>query len=476
MTQPGTQGNDIIMSKADKSGLAAVQDSLRLNNGGIPSAAADSTLAISPQAPVIPDAGPPLGPASTARAPRQPLPPASAPVVSTSAPVISTFALFGMVDTPKNETAAPMAKHATKNIEILADVTRQSQARIEKLSLDLGNLTIELRLGSQHSLGSQIPAHSIISTSTPPTPPSETGELEPEPSVAEDLQNLFDRVYDLEGFVRRATGRDGGDEALFERVSALEDPLATRFDEITSDRDKLSVEIRFQAEKQAKIDAKVRLEQKEMTKAIEDMQRTIARLDLGSAAPLRLPARASDHRIPSAATSSTAPPFHPRSPPALPFRAPEHRLPIERSRSPAGQPPSKRSRLADIEGTLTMGPLESSNLSPRELFTSLVSGALPSFDLATVSLVMLDPVYPCHLRVTLPSSFAVDNLIAVWNTGSRTTRMRALTTNNDSASFGPTRGRSRSVPARMPRIPVVITEAAVQPFVTSLSMTTVIGV
>ncbi|KAJ7208147.1 hypothetical protein C8J57DRAFT_1540743 [Mycena rebaudengoi] len=50
------------LSKADKSGLAAVQDSLRLNNGGIPSAAADSTLAISPQAPVIPDAGPPLGP------------------------------------------------------------------------------------------------------------------------------------------------------------------------------------------------------------------------------------------------------------------------------------------------------------------------------------------------------------------------------------------------------------------------------
>ncbi|KAJ7257470.1 hypothetical protein C8J57DRAFT_1472773 [Mycena rebaudengoi] len=206
-----------------------------------------------------------------------------------------------------------MAKCATKNIEILADVTRQSQARIEKLSLDLGNLTIELRLGSQHSLGSQIPAHSINSTSMPPTPPSETGELEPEPSVAEDLQNLFDRVYDLEGFVRRATERDGGDEALFERVLALEDrappagglnitvlsqALATRFDEIMSDRNKLSAEIRFQAEKQAKIDAKVRLEQKEMTKAIEDMQRTIARLELGSAAPLRLPARASDHRTP----------------------------------------------------------------------------------------------------------------------------------------------------------------------------------
>ncbi|KAJ7279700.1 hypothetical protein C8J57DRAFT_1570735 [Mycena rebaudengoi] len=141
-------------------------------------------------------------------------------------------------------------------------------------------------------------------------------------------------------------------------------------------------------------------------------------------------------------TQCIAPPFRPRSPPALPFRAPEHRLPIERSRSPAGQPPSKRSRLADIDGTLTMGPLESSNLSPRELLTSLVSGALPSFDLATVSHVMLDPVYPYHLRVTLPSSFAVDNLIAMWNTGSRTTRMRALTTNNDSASFGPTRGRS----------------------------------
>ncbi|KAJ7247942.1 hypothetical protein C8J57DRAFT_1240458 [Mycena rebaudengoi] len=283
--------------------------------------------------------------------------------------------------------------------------------------------------------------------------------MEPDPTVAEDLQDLFNRIYDLEGFERRPTGKDGGEEALFERVSALEDRApptgglnitvlsearATRFEEITSDRDKLSAEIRFQAEKQAKIDAKHRLEQKEMMKTLEEMQRTIARLELGSAAPLRLPPRAPDHRLPAARSPSTAPVYRSRSPPALPSRAPDHRLLTDCSRSPPSQPPSKRTRLADMKAILTMGHLEASNLPPRELFTSLVSGALPSFDLTTVSHVILDPVYPYHLRVTLRSSFDVDNLIAMWDTGSRTTKMRALPTSNDSASYAPIRGRSAS--------------------------------
>ncbi|KAJ7278260.1 hypothetical protein C8J57DRAFT_1222117 [Mycena rebaudengoi] len=240
----------------------------------------------------------------------------------------------------------------------------------------------------------------------------------------------------------------GSKEALFEQVSALEDrappagglnitvlseALATRFEEITSDRDKLSAEIRFQAEKQAKIDAKHRLEQKEMMKTLEEMQRTIAHLELGSAAPLHLPPHTPDHRLPAARNPSTAPVYRSRSPPALPSHAPDHRLLIDRSHSPLSQPPLKRTRLADMMGILTMGPLEASNLPPHELFTLLVSSALPSFDLTTVSHVILDPVYPYHLCVTLRSSFDVDNLIAMWDTGE-----------NASASYAPIRRRSPS--------------------------------
>ncbi|KAJ7875423.1 hypothetical protein B0H13DRAFT_2348168 [Mycena leptocephala] len=107
----------------------------------------------------------------------------------------------------------------------------------------------------------------------------------------------------------------------------------------------------------------VRLEHKDMLKTLEEMQRTMTHLELGSAAPLRMPSRAPEHKFAAAYGPSTAP--------------------IYRSCSPVTEtPPSKRTRLQGKEGVLTMG-------------------TLPTFDLDTVSHVMLDPVYPYHLRVIL---------------------------------------------------------------------------
>ncbi|KAJ7843293.1 hypothetical protein B0H13DRAFT_2364802 [Mycena leptocephala] len=220
-----------------------------------------------------------------------------------------------------------------------------------------------------------------------------------EPSVGE-LQELFDRVRSLEQF-ERAVNSDIDDAV--ERVSALKvrvpssggltvaalsTALASRFQDITSDRDKLNAEIHFQAEKQAKIVAKLQLEHTELQDALSDLRLTIARLELGTPAP---PVRIRDH---SPARRNTEVP-HVSSAPTKSLST----YPV-RPRSPVAGPSAKRLK---TEGFLTMGPLPSSRLAPRDFFKSLIDEALPTFVLSRYD-VILDPVYEYHLRVTMDLS------------------------------------------------------------------------
>jgi hypothetical protein len=137
---------------------------------------------------------------------------------------------------------------------------------------------------------------------------------------------------------------------------------------------------------------------------------TIARLELGTPAP---PLRIRDHsparrntevpRVSSAPTKSLS------------------TYPV-RSRSPVAGPSAKRLK---TEGFLTMGPLPSSRLAPRDFFKSLIDEALPTFVLSRYD-VILDPVYEYHLRVTMDSSSDVRALIAMWETGARAIGMREM--------------------------------------------------
>jgi hypothetical protein len=137
---------------------------------------------------------------------------------------------------------------------------------------------------------------------------------------------------------------------------------------------------------------------------------TIAQLELSTPAP---PVRIRDHsparrntevpRVSSAPTKSLS------------------TYPV-RPRSPVAGPSAKRLK---TEGFLTMGPLPSSRLAPRDFFKSLIDEALPTFVLSRYD-VILDPVYEYHLRVTMDSSSDVRALIAMWETGARAIGMREM--------------------------------------------------
>jgi hypothetical protein len=301
-----------------------------------------------------------------------------------------------------------MTKRATKNLEILADATRVTETIVGKLALDLEKLTVEVRLGATSGPLDHRASHSPSPVMHSPTPIARSASRAPsdfsahapsEPSLEEDLQELFDRVRSLEQF-ERAVGSDF--DAAVERVSALEvrvpssgaltvtalsTALASRFQDITSDRDKLNAEIRFQAEKQAKIVAKIQSEHAELQNTLSDLQLTIARLELGAPAPpLRIRERSPGRRNAELPRVSSAPT---KSLPTYTVRA----------RSPLAGPVAKRPK---TEGFMTMGPLPSSPLAPREFFKSLIEEALPTFILSRYDII-LDPVYEYHLRVTMDS-------------------------------------------------------------------------
>ncbi|KAJ7208820.1 hypothetical protein B0H12DRAFT_1158311 [Mycena haematopus] len=279
--------------------------------------------------------------------------------------------------------------------------------------------------------------------------------------MRDDIDELFDRVMDLERFESAASS---GAAVFSTRVSALEDrtpaaggqittaltaALASRFQDITSDRDKLNNEIRFQAEKhaheirsqaekQAQVRAKLQRAQDELLKTLSGLQVTIARLELSiPAPPLRLPARLSDTEQRHVLSAPSKYP-RPRSPaPRAHSPAPRARSPAPRGRSPVPRirspPPRSRSpaiggsltKRPKILGFLTVGPLSNSPLSPRDFFKSLITESLPTFSLSGYDAI-LDPVFQYHLRVTLDSVNDVKTLIAMWETGSRTVKMREM--------------------------------------------------
>ncbi|KAJ7177706.1 hypothetical protein C8R46DRAFT_1029308 [Mycena filopes] len=463
------------LSHADVAGLKGAQQSLAANSGGMFSGV---QLPVQPRARRVLDAdpGPAMGPASTNRTIARALTlpegalartddPVIAPAATATAPAASdhsresrspspdpdrltTFAHFGMLSYshPDNklETSAPMAKRATQNIEIIADVVRATETAVADLTLDLGKLTVELRLGEHASA----PAHQ--SHSPPPT----------QDSVADDVDELFHRSKelrradfdlaaritvlensDLEARITTLEGTasmslaTGVDADLTARVSALEDravlsdaltttalstAIARRFGEITSDRDQLDLTIRKNFEDQLKVNATLRLENKDLRKTLELIQNTLVRLELeGATAPRHAPRE----RI-----TSTS---------------------VVRNHSPTPDLPSKRQKGPVPEAYITVGPIAASPLPPLELFESIIS-ALPTFLFTKPFQVVLDPVHAYHLRVAFNSAQDMTSLLVKWNTGKRD--MGMVQSDGDGVDFSPRSDSISGVRTQHPRI------------------------
>ncbi|KAJ7138350.1 hypothetical protein C8R44DRAFT_976095 [Mycena epipterygia] len=195
-----------------------------------------------------------------------------------------------------------------------------------------------------------------------------------------------------------------------------------------SPRNVLNADIKYYAAKQDKINDELRSENKQLHATLAAMQATITRLTFASPAPLR-------PRSPS----PILPRPRSRSPQAhLPRRqAPAHAAKVARSRSPTSDAPQKRQRvLHGKEGFLTMGPLRECQLSPLELFEKMVSDTLPTFTLTRPYTVIVDPVYPYHLRVTLDSVREAADLAQAWETGHHAVGVRVMLSDgcNESAS------------------------------------------
>ncbi|KAJ7712952.1 hypothetical protein B0H16DRAFT_1479039 [Mycena metata] len=131
------------------------------------------------------------------------------------------------------------------------------------------------------------------------------------------------------------------------------------------------------------------------------MQTTIARLELGGTTAVRGPMPA----LTGGSERSSAFGSRPRSPP--------HDL------------PAKRRKLFGAEVLITMGPFPHSLLSPLDLLMSVLKPALPTFIFSKSFFVILDPVHPYHLRITMESTEDQKSFLAMWGTGGRTIGMRA---------------------------------------------------
>ncbi|KAJ7074849.1 hypothetical protein B0H15DRAFT_868716 [Mycena belliarum] len=452
--QPAHEQNGL--SKADAEGLKRVEPMLSANAGGIRSGEKNPGPLDPPARLEAPAAtGPPLGPPSLKRAitraltmpeglstgtPNPVTVPASVLTLSVATqdhdqdtrsataddthpgsptPTISTanhyaFAVYSASEPGKTETATAMAKRTTKNLSVLADATRITESTVEKLELALSQLTVETRLRPDASRTKNLGNRS-------PSPPPLNHEH------GDDIEELFDRVRDLEGQV--ATAHVFGN-AVGARVSSLErrDPAAApgaltvaeltdlvgrRFGEITSDRDVLDSAIKFNGDRHAEDLRDLRLENKDLRATLAAMQVTITRLqttvELASPAPLRV-------RAPSPRRSIAPSSSHART---------------SRSRSPGRLIPAKRPRVEERkhqdrtrEGFVIMGPLSDSPLIPLQLFESLIATNLPAFALTKPYDAVVDPFHPYHIRVTLDSLKTARDLVGAWSVGNRSVGMR----------------------------------------------------
>jgi hypothetical protein len=142
-----------------------------------------------------------------------------------------------------------------------------------------------------------------------------------------------------------------------------------------------------------KATAKLQWAHNEPQKTLSELQDTIRRLELDNPAlPLCIPVRSSDCRgreQPLTSLTSKTKFSH------LLFSDGQFR-------SEAPQSP----RLLDNMSTSLL------TLAPRDFFKSLIAKSFPTFNFSTYD-VILDPVYPYHLHITLDSSNDVKVLIAM---------------------------------------------------------------
>ena len=73
-----------------------------------------------------------------------------------------------------------------------------------------------------------------------------------------------------------------------------------------------------------------------------------------------------------------------------------------------------------------MGPMGHSTLAPQQLFEQHIVNTLPTFSVSTPYVVHLDPLFPYHLRITLPSVADAMALVAAWGTGFHTVGMKLI--------------------------------------------------
>ncbi|KAJ7939530.1 hypothetical protein B0H13DRAFT_2300808 [Mycena leptocephala] len=454
------------LGKTHAAGLRNAQDSLAANSGSIPSSS--RLLPLPPSRPGVDDGeplnGPPLGPPSTKRGvtrsatlPEGALgataPAAGAPVIAShspatdslaldrsptppvSAPCISTVAHFGMTEytDPKAETALHMAKRTNKDLHVLADALHVNETRVQRLEVDVNKVIIEHRLSnlfpsddlrftrprspSVTQNRSRSPTRGRSRSTTPRcshSPQPDNQSRSPAHSFHDPIDELYGRVEELED-VGRASRED-----LTARIAALEEDnsegssaisvkelsvaAARRFTEITSDRNILDSAIKLQAGRGQTINRELR--------NFTALQAQLTRLEINTPAPLRSSSHSSHSKAPD-----------------LPSVHTRHSLPVLRSRSPTLDPPSKRRKFHEGGGFLTVGPFPASQLSPTDLFVSLVDGALPTFRFTDLYSVTLDPVFPYHLRVTLKSAVDVQSLLKAWGTGARTVGMEEMNSN-----------------------------------------------
>ncbi|KAJ7842448.1 hypothetical protein B0H14DRAFT_3456816 [Mycena olivaceomarginata] len=92
---------------------------------------------------------------------------------------------------------------------------------------------------------------------------------------------------------------------------------------------------------------------------------------------------------------------------------------MQRSRSRTPDPPTKRRKFIEGGGFLTAGPLSKSELSPMELFDSIIADALPTFRFISSYSI------PSFV-ITLDSGADVRALLTAWGTGPQEVGMREM--------------------------------------------------
>ncbi|KAJ7867484.1 hypothetical protein B0H14DRAFT_3441698 [Mycena olivaceomarginata] len=319
-----------------------------------------------------------------------------------------------------------MAKRTNKDLHVLTDALRVIiERRLSNLFPSDDLRSIRPRSPSVTQNRSRSPTRGRSRSTTPRrshSPQPDNQSRSPAHSFHDPIDELYGRVEELED-VGRASRED-----LTARIAALEEgnsegssaisvkelsvAAARRFTEITSDRNILDSAIKLQAGRLQTITGSFTAQ--------------LTRLELNTPAPLRSSSHSSHSKAPD-----------------LPSVRTRHSFPVLRSRSPTLDPPSKRRKFHEGGGFLTVGPFPASQLSPTDLFVSLIDRALPTFHFTDSYSVTLDPVFPYHLRVTLKSAVDVQSLLKAWGTGARTVGMEEMNSDGSNEPKPPTKRDSQ---------------------------------